>query len=95
MDINLHILILQEERIAVIINSRVNLPRITATCEFYAAATLLKTKLRHFMFHNEANISVNTIRLFQSAVSYLDSLATFQWQIYVRKYKIYLYMQLL
>ena len=66
--------------------------KINATCEIYAAATLLKTKLMDFILCNEINISVNTIRLFQSAVSYLDSIATIQWKIYVRKYKIFSYL---
>ena len=81
-------LFLQNETVAVTMTSlkqNLSLSKDNATCEIYTAAVLLKTKLKHYVFHNTTKISVNAIRLFASAFSQLHSIATIQWQIYVRK----------
>ena len=93
---------LQNETVAVTMTSlrnNLSLSNENATCEIYTTAILLKIKLKHYVFHHITNISVNVIRLFASAISHLHSIATIQWQIYVRKYKnlilriyIYIYM---
>ena len=90
----MYIFMLQNETVAVTMTSlrnNLSLSNDNATCEIYTAAILLKTKLKHYVFHNTTNISVNVIRLFASAISYLHCIATIQWQIYVREY-IYIYI---
>ena len=87
---------LQNEKVAVTMTSlrkKLSLSKDNATCEIYTAAISLKTKLKHYLFHHTSNISVNVIRLFASAISHLDSIATIQWQIYVREY-IYIYIHI-
>ena len=91
---------LQNETVAVTMTSlrnNLSLSNEDATCEIYTTAILLKIKLKHYVFDHITNISVNVIRLFASAISHLHSIATIQWQIYVRKYKnlilrVYIYM---
>ena len=68
------------------VKKELSLSKDNATCEIYTIAILLKTKLKHYAFHHINNINVNIIRLFTSAISYLDTVATIQWQIYVRNY---------
>ena len=84
----MYISILQNEKVAVTMTSlrkKLSLSKENATCEIYTAAILLQIKLKHYVFHHTTKISVNVIRLFASALSHLDSIATIQWQIYVRK----------
>ena len=85
---------LQNETVAVTMTSltkNLSLSKDNATCEIYTAAIVLKAKLNHYVFHHTTNISVNVIRLFALAISHLHSIATIQWQIYVREY-IYIYI---
>ena len=89
-----YVSILQEENVNINITSLRNkllLSNVNATCEIYTAAILLKNKLMHTMFYQETNVSVNAIRLFESALVYLDSIAAILWQIYVRKHKTVFY----
>ena len=75
-----------------------SISKIDATCEIHTAACLLKNKLKYYVYHHEADLSVNITQLLNNAVIYLDNIATIQWQIYVRKcnklLRIYLYMYL-
>ena len=71
------------------------------TCEIYAAAFLLKTKLIHYVNHNKTDTGnntdtkcvnpsdVNIIQLFDKVHIYLEIIANTLWQIYVRKYNIH------
>ena len=64
-----------------------SLGKINSTCQIYAVAMLLKTRLTHYMFHelNITNVSVNIIRLFEATLTSLESIVNLQWQIYVRE----------
>lgn len=78
----------QQEKIAVMMSSLRNessSDEVDAICEIFAEAILLKSKLEHSIYkflQDIITISVNTIHLLESAITYLHSI---QLQIYVRK----------
>lgn len=86
-----HISILhQKEHVVVTLRNRTS--ESNAICEIYAAAILLKTKLKQYPLYQE-NTSANAIHLFESAITYLDHIADIQWELYVRNYyNLYVYL---